>query len=47
VPRLINQLASSALLEGFARGAARIDREVVAAAVAELDGWLGPRAVPG
>jgi type II secretory pathway predicted ATPase ExeA len=47
VPRLINQIASSALLEGFARGVERIDRDVVAAAVAELDGWFGRRAVPG
>jgi type II secretory pathway predicted ATPase ExeA len=47
VPRLINQIASSALLEGFARGVERVDRDVVEAAVAELDGWFGRRAVPG
>jgi type II secretory pathway predicted ATPase ExeA len=41
VPRVINQIASSALLEGFARGLDLIDGDVVGAAIAELDRWLG------
>ncbi len=47
VPRLINQIASSALLEGFARGVDRIDADVVGAAVQELDRWFGARAGSG
>ena len=38
VPRRINQLASLALLEGFGRGVAQIDADVVNAVAAELDG---------
>jgi len=41
VPRVINQIASSALLEGFVRGTDTIDADVVGAAVSELDLWLG------
>jgi len=47
VPRLVNQIAASALLEGFVRGVASIGADVVSAAIAELDGWLGGRAAPG
>jgi type II secretory pathway predicted ATPase ExeA len=47
LPRVVNQIASSALLEGFARGATSIDAEVVASAIAELDGWLGARTGTG
>lgn len=43
VPRVVNQLASSALLEGFVRGCTTIEADVVAAAVSELDRWLGGR----
>jgi general secretion pathway protein A len=43
VPRVVNQLAASALLEAFARGAARVEADVVGAAVEELEGWLGAR----
>ena len=41
VPRVVNQIATGALLEGFAREVEAIDADVVAAAIAELDAWLG------
>jgi general secretion pathway protein A len=41
VPRRVNQLAASALLEGFARDAPRIDGAIVAAAVSDRDAYLG------
>lgn len=46
VPRRVNQLAASALLEGFAREAARISADVVEAAASDLAAFLGtaPRA---
>lgn len=37
VPRVLNQLATQALLEGMARGAARVDDEIVEAVVSERD----------
>ena len=46
VPRRINQLAASALLEGFAREAVELGPEVVEAAAQDLAAYLGgpPRA---
>lgn len=41
VPRRINQLAASALLEGFAREAATVSAEVVEAAAADLAAYMG------
>ncbi len=41
VPRRLNQLAASALLEGFAREASHIGAEVVEAAAADLRAYLG------
>lgn len=41
VPRRVNQLAASALLEGFAREATRIGPEIVDAAAADLAAYLG------
>lgn len=41
LPRRVNQLAANALLEGFARDAPRIDADVVLAAAADLDAFLG------
>ena len=41
LPRRVNQLAANALLEGFAREAARVDAGIVAAAAADLDAFLG------
>jgi type II secretory pathway predicted ATPase ExeA len=41
LPRRVNQLAASALLEGFAREADRIGAEVVEAAAADLAAYLG------
>jgi type II secretory pathway predicted ATPase ExeA len=41
LPRRINQLAAGALLEGFARDAARIGAEVVEAVAADLHAFLG------
>ncbi|HET9553778.1 MAG TPA: AAA family ATPase, partial [Anaeromyxobacteraceae bacterium] len=41
LPRRVNQLAASALLEGFAREEARIDAAVVEAAAADLRAYLG------
>jgi len=41
LPRRVNQLAASALLEGFAREAAQVDAEVVEAAAADLRAYLG------
>ena len=37
VPRVLNQLATDALLEGMARGATLVDDEIVAAVAAERD----------
>jgi type II secretory pathway predicted ATPase ExeA len=47
VPRVVNQLAASALLEGFVRGAALLEAEVVEAAIEELDRYLGARGRAG
>lgn len=41
VPRRVNQIAASALLEGFAREAGRISAEIVEAAAADLATHLG------
>jgi type II secretory pathway predicted ATPase ExeA len=41
LPRRVNQLASSALLEGFARDAGRIDAEVIEAVAEDLRAHLG------
>jgi type II secretory pathway predicted ATPase ExeA len=41
VPRRLNQLAASALLEGFARDAAQVDAAIVEAAVSDRDAYLG------
>jgi type II secretory pathway predicted ATPase ExeA len=41
VPRLVNQLAAGALLEGFSRGAARISADVVEAAADDRRAYLG------
>jgi type II secretory pathway predicted ATPase ExeA len=41
VPRRINQLAASALLEGFARDAAQVGPDAVEAAAADLTAYLG------
>jgi len=41
VPRRVNQVAASALLEGFAREGARITAEVVEAAAADLAAYMG------
>ena len=40
IPRVLNQLATQALLEGMARGATRVDGGVAAAVAAETD-WDG------
>ncbi len=47
VPRRINQLAASALLEGFARDLRRLDAAVVAAAAADLEAYMGGRPARG
>jgi type II secretory pathway predicted ATPase ExeA len=47
VPRVVNQLAASALLEGFVRGAALLEVDVVEAAIEELDRYLGARGRSG
>ena len=44
VPRRVNQVAASALLEAFAREAERISAEVVEAAAADLAAYLGTAA---
>lgn len=41
IPRRVNGLAAAALLEGFARDVARIGADVVEAAAADRDAWLG------
>jgi type II secretory pathway predicted ATPase ExeA len=41
VPRRINQIAASALLEGFARELSELGAEVVEAAAADLQAYLG------
>ena len=41
LPRRVNQLAASALLEGFARDAREVDAAIVEAAAADLDAYLG------
>jgi type II secretory pathway predicted ATPase ExeA len=46
LPRRVNQLAASALLEGFAREAAELGAEVVEAAAADLSSYLGGPAGP-
>jgi general secretion pathway protein A len=47
VPRVMNQLATGALLEGFARDVKVLDADVVKAAIAELEAWLGGRGAAG
>ncbi len=47
VPRRINQLAASALLEGFARDLRWLDAAVVAAAAADLEAYMGGRPARG
>ena len=37
IPRVVNQLATQALLEGMARGAAEVDGGVIEAVAAERD----------
>jgi general secretion pathway protein A len=37
IPRVLNQLATQALLEGMARGVAQVDETVVAGVAAERD----------
>ncbi len=37
VPRVLNQLATDALLEGMARGASQVDEDIVAAVAADRD----------
>ena len=37
IPRVLNHLATQALLEGMARGAETVDEEVAAAAVADRE----------
>lgn len=41
IPRRVNQLAGSALLEGFARDAAVIDAAAVEAAISDMRAYLG------
>jgi len=41
VPRLVNQLAASAMLEGFSRGEERISADVVLAAAEDRGAYLG------
>jgi type II secretory pathway predicted ATPase ExeA len=38
IPRVLNQLATQALLEGMARGTARVDGSVAQAVAADMDG---------
>lgn len=47
VPRRLNQLAAGALLEGFAREKALISAEVVEAAAADREAYLGSDRPPG
>ncbi len=47
VPRVVNQIAASALLEAFGRGETTVGADVVSAAIADLDRWLGGPAGPG
>jgi len=47
IPRMMNQLATGALLEGFARDVEEIDADVVKAAITEHDAWLGGRGAAG
>jgi type II secretory pathway predicted ATPase ExeA len=46
LPRRVNQLAASALLEGFAREAPRISADVVEAAVSDIGAYLGTARQP-
>lgn len=46
LPRRVNQLAASALLEGFAREAPRISADVVEAAVSDIGAYLGSARQP-
>jgi hypothetical protein len=43
IPRVLNHLASQALIEGMARGVARVDATIAAAAMADRDLAAGPR----
>jgi general secretion pathway protein A len=47
LPRRLNQLAANALLEGFAREAARIGAEIVEAAASDLAAYMGTDPAPG
>jgi general secretion pathway protein A len=47
IPRRINQLAASALLEAFSRDAAEVGVEAVEAAAADLAAYLGAPGGPG
>ena len=47
LPRRLNQLASSALLEGFARDAALIEAEVIDAVASDLRAHLGSHGMAG
>ncbi|ACG74051.1 general secretion pathway protein-related protein [Anaeromyxobacter sp. K] len=47
VPRRVNQVAASALLEGFAREVETIGAEVVEAAAADIAAYLGTPGRPG
>lgn len=47
LPRRVNQLAASALLEGFAREVETIGAEVVEAAAADIAAYLGTPGRPG
>jgi type II secretory pathway predicted ATPase ExeA len=42
IPRVLNHLASQALIEGMARGVARVDATITAAAMADRDLAAGP-----
>jgi type II secretory pathway predicted ATPase ExeA len=44
LPRRVNQLAASALLEGFAQEAPRISAGIVEAAAADMDAYMGTAA---
>jgi type II secretory pathway predicted ATPase ExeA len=46
IPRVLNHLASQALIEGMARGVPRVDARVAAAAMADRDLAAGPPATP-
>jgi type II secretory pathway predicted ATPase ExeA len=47
IPRVLNHLASQALIEGMARGRSRVDADVVATVVADRDLVAAPPPEPG